>query len=97
MRRTATAPWHAEREGKVYAIRDNWAEEQGLMRPNENGYEDAIVAPPGATQPKPGERDQAGTGIYCRCWYTYLYNLDSLPRDMLTPKGEAALERVTAA
>ena len=64
---------HKERDRKVYAIRNNWAIRQGLMKAGPVGYTDQITAP--------------GEEVYCSCMYTYLYNLESLPDEMLTAKG----------
>lgn len=71
-------PDHKERDLKVYAVRGNWALQQGLMTRGE-GYTDEITAP--AEEP------------FCRCYYQYLYNLRDLPAVMLTKKGETALEQ----
>lgn len=69
---------HKERDGKIYAIRGNWAIEKGLMKVGENGYTDQIT--------KPAEE------INCRCRYTYITSLRDLPSDMLTTKGREALK-----
>ncbi len=71
---------HKERDGQVYAIRGSWALENGLMKPGEAGYYDKITAV--AEEP------------FCRCYAQYIYNLSSLPKDMLTKKGEEELARV---
>ena len=71
-------PDHAERDGRVYTIRGNWALEQGLMKVGPAGYYDEITA--------------VGQEINCRCYLTYIYHLRSLPSDMLTVKGKKALE-----
>ena len=65
---------HKERDQRVYAIRGNWALDQGLMKPGPNGYTDDIT--------KPGEE------VFCRCFATYIYYLHKLPDDMLTAKGK---------
>jgi hypothetical protein len=70
---------HKERDGKVWAIRGNWAIEKGLMKPGPEGYTDEIT--------KPNEE------IACRCSYRYIYTLRSLPDTMLTVKGQAAINR----
>lgn len=74
---------HKERDGRVYLIRGNWAQEKGLVKPGPDGYTDEI--------------DKAGEKIYCRCWFTYLYNLRDLPEYMLTVKGKEALAKVRVA
>ncbi|VFS56130.1 Uncharacterised protein [Raoultella planticola] len=35
--------------------------------------------------------------FFCRCYVTYLYNLRSIPEDMLTQKGRKFLESMKAA
>ncbi|HQU25246.1 MAG TPA: hypothetical protein PKX13_13325 [Acidiphilium sp.] len=74
---------HKERDGRVYAIRGNWAAEQGLMKVGAAGYLDDITQP--AQEP------------YCRCYAQYVSNLRKLPDDMLTEKGRKALEAAQAA
>jgi hypothetical protein len=69
---------HKERDGHVYAIRNNWALSKGLMNPGPDGYYDQITAV--AEEP------------YCRCNAVWLYNLSSLPSEMLTVKGRAVLD-----
>lgn len=74
---------HKDRDLKVYAIRGNWAIQQGLMRLGEAGYYEDVTA--------------AGEEVYCRCYAQYLYALRDLPKDMLTKKGAEALAHATAA
>jgi hypothetical protein len=64
---------HKERDLLVYAIRGNWAFQQGLMKAGKAGYLDEITQP--AEEP------------YCRCFGQYLYDIADLPDDMLTQKG----------
>jgi hypothetical protein len=64
---------HKERDEKVYAIRNNWAIREGLMKAGPVGYTDQMTAP--------------GEEVYCSCMYTYFYNLESIPEEMLTAKG----------
>jgi hypothetical protein len=73
---------HKERDGLIYAIRGSWAFDKGLMNKGA-GYTDEITEP--AEEP------------FCRCLYTYLYALRSLPDDMLTAKGRSELERTRVA
>jgi hypothetical protein len=75
-------PDHLARARKVYAIRGCWAIEKGLMKVGPAGYTDQITQP--------------GEEVYCRCFYTYLYNLGSLPDDMVTKKGRDILSSVKA-
>lgn len=68
---------HKERDERVYMVRDNWAQEKGLAKVGPDGYTDQITAP--------------GEEVYCRCYYTWLYDLGRLPDDMITVKGRQAL------
>lgn len=68
---------HMERNGKVYAIRGNWAIEKGLMNKGA-GYTDEMTSP--------------GSEIFCRCYYVYYQNLRDLPDAMITAKGRKLLE-----
>jgi len=72
---------HKERDGRVYMIRGNWALAKGLVKPSEDGYYDEITA--------------FGEEVFCRCSGRYLYSLSALAKiapEMITKKGEAALE-----
>lgn len=71
---------HKERDGRVYLVRGNWAQERGLVKPGGDGYLDEITQP--------------GEEVYCRCFVAYIYNLRSLPADMLTERGRSELARV---
>jgi hypothetical protein len=71
-------PDHKERSGKIYLIRDNWAQIKGLVKAGKAGYYDSITA--------------VGEEVFCRCFATYVYSLRSLPGDMLTTKGREALK-----
>lgn len=73
---------HAERDSRVYLVKGSWAQERGYVKPGPAGYTDDIT--------KPGEE------VYCRCYYTYLFNLRDLPADMVTRKGADELARVRA-
>lgn len=69
---------HKERDQRVYAIRDNWAIREGLMRAGDSGYYDRITA--------------VGEEVFCRCFAVWIYSIRRLPDDMLTAKGRAALQ-----
>lgn len=69
---------HKERDEKVYAIADNWAIKQGLMKAGSDGYTQDITQP--------------AEEVFCQCRYTYIYSLDYLPDEMLTDKGRKFLE-----
>ena len=70
---------HKERDGVVYPIRDSWAHQQGLVKVGPDGWYDQVT--------KPGEE------ILCRCSVRFLYRLASLPRELLTAKGLAAISQ----
>lgn len=74
---------HKERDKLVYLIRGNWAQKNGYVKAGPAGYLDAITQP--------------GEEVFCRCYVTYLYNLRSIPEDMLTQKGRKFLESMKAA
>lgn len=69
---------HKERDQKIYAIRNSWAMDLGLLNKGA-GYADEMTQP--AEEP------------FCRCYYVYFTNLRDLPESMLTAKGRAELER----
>lgn len=73
---------HKARDGKVYAIRGNWAMKAGYMKASQSGYLDQI--------------DQPGMAPFCRCYLVWLYNLRELPAVMRTMKGRAKLQEVRA-
>lgn len=70
-------PRHKQLDTRVFVMRGNWAQQQGLMKPSGRFYTDQIEQP--AELP------------FCRCYYTFLYSLNDLPEDMLTAKGKMAL------
>ena len=74
---------HKERDKLVYLIRGNWAQKNGYVKAGRVGYLDEITQP--------------GEEVFCRCYVTYLYNLRSIPEDMLTQKGRKFLESMKAA
>ncbi|WP_131157209.1 hypothetical protein [Klebsiella pneumoniae] len=74
---------HKERDKLVYLIRGNWAQKNGYVKSGPSGYLDEITQP--------------GEEVFCRCYVTYLYNLRSIPEDMLTQKGRKFLESMKAA
>ena len=73
---------HKDRDGRCYALRDNWALKAGLMKVGPDGYYDEITA--------------VGQEPFCRCYATYLYALSKLPDDMITAKGREQLRGVGA-
>jgi hypothetical protein len=75
-------PAHKERDGKVYALRGNWAMERGLMQAGSTGYYDEVTG--------------VGVEPNCRCYAQWLYSLRQLPADMLTDKGRTELKRARA-
>ena len=74
---------HKERDERVYLLRDNWAQQRGLVKPGAAGYYDQVTA--------------VGAEVSCRCWATYLYSLRRLPDEMLTEKGREELARMKMA
>jgi hypothetical protein len=72
-------PDHKERDLKVYAIRDNWAIQKGLMKVGPHGYTDQITQP--------------GEEVYCSCTYQYVYNITAVPDNMLTERGKREIEK----
>lgn len=70
---------HKERDKQVYAIRGNWAIEQGFMKVGPAGYTDEIT--------RPGEE------VFCRCDYEYIYNIRDLPEYMITVRGRESLNK----
>lgn len=75
-------PEHLARDGKVYALRGNWALQRGLMNKG-GGYSDEI--------------ERVGELPFCRCFAVYLHNLRELPDDMLTARGRFALQKTRIA
>jgi hypothetical protein len=78
----AARPDHREMDGKVYALRGNWAIERGLMTKCD-GYTDEV--------------DPPGGPVFCRCFYQWIYALRALPNDFVTVKGANELERIRTA
>lgn len=74
---------HKERDEKVYALRESWAINRGLMKKGPNPYYDDIT--------------QAAEEPFCRCYIVWIYALRDLPKDMLTVKGSSALDEARAA
>lgn len=74
---------HKERDGKVYLIRDSWAQERGLVKPGDVGYYDQVTA--------------VGEEVFCRCYAQYLYSLARLPDDLLTVRGREELAKAKIA
>jgi len=70
---------HKELDGRIYCVPGNWAIEKRLMKAGTNGYIDNIAQP--------------GEDFDCMCYYQWIYNLGSLPENMLTAEGQAGLNR----
>lgn len=73
---------HEERDGLVFVVRNNWALAKGYMKLAGRQYTDEIEAP--------------GEFVFCRCSYSYIYNLRDLPAEMITAAGKAELARIRA-
>jgi hypothetical protein len=69
---------HKERDGVIYLLRSSWAADKGYVKPGEGGYYDDITAV--AEEP------------FCRCNAQWLYHLRELPPEMITKKGQEAME-----
>jgi hypothetical protein len=67
---------HKERDEKIYIVRNSWADKAGYLKPV-NGYTDEMTQP--------------GQEVFCRCNYSYIYNLRDA-ENLLTDKGKIALE-----
>lgn len=80
---TYPRPVHLARDGKVFLVRDSWAQQRGLVKRGANGYTDEI--------------EMVGELPSCRCSYTYLYALRQLPDELLTERGRNALAEVRVA
>ncbi|HGX2049109.1 TPA: hypothetical protein ACNR3S_002191 [Escherichia coli] len=74
---------HKERDKLFYLIRGNWAQKNGYVKAGPAGYLDEITQP--------------GEEVFCQCYVTYIYNLRSIPDDMLTRKSRKFLESMKAA
>lgn len=75
-------PDHKERDEHIYMMRDNWAQRDGLVKVGADGYYDEITSV--AEEP------------FCRCYAEYIYNIRSMPKDMVTKKGVEALAEARA-
>jgi hypothetical protein len=73
---------HPERDHKIYALRDNWAMQKGLMQAGPDGYVDEITVP--------------GEESGCQCQFVYLHALRDLPEAMLTERGRAERQKFEA-
>lgn len=72
-------PEHKRLDGHVLLVRGSAAMNDGLVKKAQGfEYTDEVVAP--AQEP------------FCRCYYTYLYDLADLPEELLTAKGKLALK-----
>lgn len=73
---------HKERDGRVYLLRGNWAQEKGLVKKGAAGYYDEVTA--------------VGEEVFCSCSAEYVYNLRDLPDGMVTEKGKTELAQARA-
>lgn len=64
---------HKERDEKVYLLRNSWALDKGLIKPGPAGYYEDVTG--FAEEP------------FCSCHGTWIYNIRSLPADMITDRG----------
>ncbi|MBU2731182.1 hypothetical protein [Acidithiobacillus caldus] len=68
---------HPTRDGAIYAVRDNWAIQKGMIVPGSVGYID--------------DTDIPGRQLGCMCDLRWISSLDELPEDMLTDAGREAV------
>lgn len=73
---------HKAQDGRMYAVRGNWAIKNGFMKAGAGGFFDDITRP----------RQEVG----CICSHQWVYTISGLPADMMTEKGYAELRRVRA-
>ena len=66
---------HKELDGKIFLIRDSWADKAGLV--SGEYYEDLP--------------ELLGQAIFCQCFGEYKFKLKELPKELLTKKGEEYL------
>lgn len=71
---------HKERDGHIYMVRGNWAQESGLIKPGPAGYVDDVTRP--------------GQEVFCRCTYQWIHSVAALPESMITKKGREKLDKV---
>jgi hypothetical protein len=70
---------HRNLDGRVYAVRDNWALSKGLMKIGTFGYVDDVDIP--------------GRQTGCACHLEWVHALNELPDIMLTDLGLAERDR----
>lgn len=68
---------HRERDQHTYLLRNTWATQGGLVKPDSVGYYEDITA--------------FGQEVNCRCYGEYLYNLRDIPLELITKKGHESL------
>ncbi|MDN0096605.1 hypothetical protein [Yersinia rohdei] len=74
---------HKERDLHFYLLRGNWAQKNGYVKSGKAGYLDEV--------------DQFGEKPFCSCYGEYIYNIRSIPEDMLTQKGRKFMESMKTA
>lgn len=70
-------PAHDARDGKFFLVKGSWAQEAGFLKPGPNGYTDDVEQP--AELP------------FCRCNWSFVFSLRSIPDVCMTAKGREAL------
>jgi hypothetical protein len=85
---------HAGQAGYDFRVEHEAREIESMKRPylmpDSWALRDGLISRTGATYIN--KIEQPGEFPYCRCFYTYLYNIRQLPRDMLTKAGIEFLE-----
>ena len=69
---------HKERDGKVWIIPGSWAQKAGFFS---------------AKAPRYDQITHVAEEPYCRCYATFLYHLEDIPKSMLSFKGLAYLRK----
>ena len=72
---------HYDREGKFYFYKANWATKRGLINKSHKDFHWAVF-----------EDGLPGQPINCRCYAYNIYELEDVPRELLSEKGKEYLE-----
>lgn len=71
---------HKMRDGHIFLLKRSWAKDKGFVKANKDGYYEDI--------------DGFGQEPFCRCYGSYIYDIEDLPEDMITEKGREALKAI---
>jgi hypothetical protein len=70
---------HLARAGRVYLVRDSWAQKEGLVKLAGSQYTDEI--------------DKPASAVFCRCYFTWITSPRRLPEELLTKRGHEWIAR----